>query len=51
MTDRRANRLTRIAWSVLRNEKTFDIPYHEVMVILAKTSPDFATEKMHGTDR
>jgi len=24
MTDRRANRLTRIAWSVLRNDKAFD---------------------------
>ena len=26
-----ANKLARIAWSVLRNEKTFDAPHHEVM--------------------
>jgi transposase len=28
-----ANKLARIAWSVLRNEKTFDINRHEVMAI------------------
>jgi transposase len=28
-----ANKLARIAWSVLRNEKTFDAPHHEVMAI------------------
>jgi transposase len=28
-----ANKLARIAWSILRNEKTFDIPRHEVMAI------------------
>jgi transposase len=28
-----ANKLARIAWSVLRNEKTFDTPRHKVMAI------------------
>jgi transposase len=28
-----ANKLARIAWSILRNEKTFDVPRHEVMAI------------------
>jgi transposase len=28
-----ANKLARIAWSILRNEKTFDISRHEVMAI------------------
>jgi transposase len=28
-----ANKLARIAWSILRNEKTFDSPRHEVMAI------------------
>jgi len=28
-----ANKLARIAWSVLRNEKTFDAPRHEVTAI------------------
>ena len=28
-----ANKLARIAWSILRNEKTFDVPSHEVMAI------------------
>jgi hypothetical protein len=28
-----ANKLARIAWSVLHNEKTFDAPSHEVMAI------------------
>ena len=28
-----ANKLARIAWSILRNEKSFDAPRHEVMAI------------------
>jgi transposase len=28
-----ANKLARIAWSILRNEKTFDTPRHEVVAI------------------
>jgi len=28
-----ANKLARIAWSILRNEKIFDAPHHEVMAI------------------
>jgi transposase len=28
-----ANKLARIAWSILRNEKVFDVPHHEVMAI------------------
>jgi len=28
-----ANKLARIAWSILRNEKTFDAPHHEAMAI------------------
>jgi transposase len=28
-----ANKLARIAWSILRSEKTFDAPHHEVMAI------------------
>ena len=30
-----ANKLARIAWSILRNEKTFDLNHHEVMAILS----------------
>jgi hypothetical protein len=28
-----ANKLARIAWSILRNEKTFEVSHHDVMAI------------------
>jgi hypothetical protein len=42
-----ANKLARIAWSVLRNDKTFDGSSD----LTAAVSTKFAIEDLHGTDR
>jgi hypothetical protein len=34
-----ANKLARIAWSVLRNEKAFDTPRHEIIEPTSPSSP------------
>ena len=46
-----ANKLARIAWSVLRNEKAFDAHPSRGDGDLNALIHEFATEKMHGTDR
>ena len=46
-----ANKLARIAWSILRNEKVFDAPVMRRWLSEVKVSSEFATEEMHGTDR
>ena len=46
-----ANKLARIAWSILRNEKVFDAPVMRRWLSEVKVSSEFATEKTHGTDR
>ena len=45
-----ANKLARIAWSVLRHDKAFDT-HLEVAAIRRPLEPEFAIEELCGTDR